>query len=220
MKLILILILILILLFLTSFISKDTFKDNFKSKIYNGNKWYHYRLGDVYQYGDDPNVGDLSYHIRDFPGSLAAKLMEFKPYTRNNKELIRKLIKDKNKQKLNTTDMVLHVRIGDVMCLFDKKHLHYSRYGDTVWWDSIINYIVTNNIKQVYIIAGSHQPHCLDESSKYLNDIFNFLKNTVPGIKVIFKVGASPDEDIIFASTAKHFKSTGGGYGKLIEQDM
>ena len=210
-------ILILILLFLTSFISKDNVKDNFKSKIYNGKKWYHYRIGDVYQYGNDPNVGDLSYHIRDFPGSLAAKLMEIKPYIRNNKELIRKLIKEKQ-QILNNTDMVLHVRIGDVMCLFNKTQIHYSRFGDTVWWDSIINYIKTNNINQVYIIAGSHQPHCLEESSKYLNDIFNFLKNTVPGLNVIFKLGASPDEDIIFASTAKHFKSTGGGYGKLIDQ--
>ena len=212
MKLILLAILLLILV---GFINKG--KD-VKLKIYNGKKWYHYRIGDVYQYGNDPNVGDLSYHIRDFPGSLAAKLMETKPYIRNNKELIRKLIKEKNKQNLNNTDMVLHVRIGDVMCLFNKKHLHYSRYGDTVWWDSIINYIKTNNINKVYIIAGSHQPHCLEESSKYLNDIFNFLKNTVSGLNVIFKLGASPDEDIIFASTAKHFKSTGGGYGKLIEQ--
>jgi hypothetical protein len=40
-----------------------------------------------------------------------------------------------------------------------------------------------------------------------------FRKN---GKDVVLRIGNTPDEDILWVRRAKYFKSTGGGYGKVL----
>ena len=117
---------------------------------------------------------------------------------------------------LTNTDLVLHIRIGDIMCDYDqgKRAKCFSKIGNTVWWEKVIDYINSSKITNVYIIAGAHFNKCLTESLNYLSDRVNFLKNY--NLKVELITDKNPDETIIFCSQAAHFISTGGGYGNLI----
>ena len=110
------------------------------------------------------------------------------------------------------------MRIGDVMCN-KKKHWDsfYTKYNDKDWWDNIIRYCKDNKIKRIYILSGAHHNLCLSESARYIENRFQFLKNELKDIKIVLKIGKSPDEDLIFCYNVKHFISTGGGYGKIIK---
>jgi hypothetical protein len=213
-KIYLILIGLFIVLMLLFVSSKSNFgESNLEDKLYNGEKWYHYRLGDVYFHGENENVGDLGYHLKDYPGSIASELL--KNYKTENKELLMELIKKQNIPKFNDSDLVLHVRTGDVMCLFDNEYLRYSRKNDEFWWNKVIKYIQLKGIKKVYIVSGTHQPHCLKDSADYLENRKNFIINGTD-VEVEFRVGKNPDEDIAFCLSAPYFISTGGGFGKMV----
>jgi cobalamin biosynthesis Co2+ chelatase CbiK len=92
----------------------------------------------------------------------------------------------------------------------------YSKQGDNSWWSEILDYIRNNGINEVVIVAGLHQEKCLKESEEYIINRKTFLENN--GLKVTLRLGSSPDEDILLCYYVKHFKSTGGGYGQLINQ--
>jgi hypothetical protein len=83
--------------------------------------------------------------------------------------------------------------------------------GDTDWWNKVQKYIYKNGITKVIIIAGSHFNQCLKESEEYLEDRRDFL--TTKNTEVELHTGYSPDEDLVFSRYAKHFITTGGGYG-------
>ena len=59
---------------------------------------------------------------------------------------------------------------------------------------------------------------CLLESAQYLENRRRYLIDNIPNINIVFRVGKSPDEDILFCKNAKHFISTGGGFGKLLKE--
>ena len=69
-------------------------------------------------------------------------------------------------------------------------------------------------INTVIIISGTHFKGCLDESVDYIKDRIGFLKND--NVTIETRLGKSPDEDLVFCKNAKHYISTGGGFGKLI----
>ena len=64
------------------------------------------------------------------------------------------------------------------------------------------------------MMGGCHIPECYEESWKYLESKKQFFESK--GFEVIYRLGNSPDEDILFASNAKYYSTTGGGYGKLL----
>ena len=207
MKIITLITLITLFLIILIFIS-------FKSNFAGNDKWLNYRLGDVYLSADDPKVvQNLDYHIKDYPGSIAAEIMKVKPYRRKNKELLLKIINDKPKYQFLDTDLVLHIRTGDVMCIEDKRFLWYSRKDDTTWWNKVADYIQKNKITKIYIVSGSHTQECNKESIQFLEDRKQFLSQLA---EVKFHLGYSPDDDFIFCLSAKHFISTGGGFGRII----
>jgi hypothetical protein len=199
------------------------FKSGFTGNLYNGNKWDEYRLGDVYYYWGDNNAqtGPLGYHLTKFPGSIASE------YIRRNakmviqdRQLLYELIREnQNNIQLNDNDLILHIRTGDVMCKDFKTDygIDYTRKNDTIWWNEIIEYIKKNNIKKVYILSGSHFNKCIKESQDYLKDRRQFLINNC-NVTVEYRIGKSPDEDMVFTSKSKHFISTGGGYGRLLNE--
>lgn len=231
MKLIILpIILIILVLFLSKSINMLSFEelqtwlvpesantDNIAKQLFN-DKWNKYRLGDLFfirPIFKSMTNDNLDYHEHQFPESIASEyIKQNKPYKHENMDLLLKIISLKNKN-FHVPELVLHIRIGDVICAEGStRSTCYSRIGDTEWWDKLITYIKNNNIKKVNIVSGSHKNECLIDSARYLENRRQFLNKN--GINVEYTLGQSPDDDLIFASKAKHFISTGGGYGKLI----
>jgi len=159
MKLLLILIIILIILIVLSIFIEN--KENMLSdidehvleiseKIYIGDKWNHYRLGDLYYYQLDlKGPATIEYHVKDYPGSIAEEYIKKNiPIKNENKELLLQIIKNRKniKGKVNDNDLILHMRVGDVLNVTDTYHNNkYTKFGNIDWWNEIIDYIKKNN---------------------------------------------------------------------------
>ena len=176
-------------------------------KIYNKD-WDWYRLGDTYY---KPEGGDnVSYHVDKFPDSIACEYIKQSSSKAGDLDTMKKIIK---KDVPVQYDTVIHIRIGDVFCYGMN---HYSAYDNSEWWDKLTKYLTKNNIKNVYVIAGSHTNSCLDISARYILNRIRFLKEK--GLNVTYEPGKPPDEDLIIAANSKNFISTGGNYGKLMSE--
>ena len=231
---------IFIIIVIIFFIYKFHKKNNFSSKG-------HYRIADLLFYPEQIiDGGDLSYMLNDYPTSIGVGYMlEQFPCIKtsiNNEDCIG-LLKQKNEnnyintkmlidiiknhedykkysKNFNNNELLLHVRIGDVLCnkdtvFFDSNKTFsqiYSKYGDVEWWNNVIKYIDENKIDTVYLMYGSHTKTCLEESTKYINSIKDMLKN----YKIIDINENTADQDLMFSLNSKHFITTGGGYGLLI----
>lgn len=237
MKVLIFVVILILILFLIYYLSYNNPEDWFEpydenvkevsSKLYNGDKWSGYRIGDVYlQDINSPHYNinykdNILYHKIKYPGSIASEYITRNNGTTRNSKLLNQIIEEKLKFHkeidLLPSDFVLHIRSGDVFCKYgnEEKYITYSKVYNTTWWNNLVNYLKKNNIKRVYILSGTHTPDCLDISAKYLENRRKFLQKQ-SGVQVIYKLGENPDEDIIFCSKAKHFTSTGGGYGFLI----
>jgi hypothetical protein len=131
-------------------------------------------------------------------------------------QLLNQIIKEKGLPQPNFpySTLLLHVRVGDVLCNYSPTQAHdYSKVGDPVWWNSVLYYILRNKINKVIIISGTHFDECLKESAYYLKTIKDTLEKHA---NVVYRVGNSPDEDLAFCRHAKHFITTGGGYGYFL----
>jgi hypothetical protein len=197
---------------------KNKFLEN---AVYNSNAWDNYRLGDVYRFGKnefaDPG-NQMSYHKERFPNSIAAEYLEKNvDNIKENKDLLKSIIEKRPFDFVfQPTDLVIHIRTGDIMCgtKWYPKYFIYSRKDDTQWWDLVKDYIRKNGIKRVFILTGSHKRECLKESKEYLEDRYRFLTNL--GVEVIYRTSGTPDEDLLFMYHAPHYISTGGGFGNLV----
>jgi hypothetical protein len=202
-----------------------------KSSLYNGDDWANYRLGDVFYQDLNSEFYDLNsdnnvlYHKNKYAGTIANEYIN-KNNQNNNYKLLQNIIESRITNKNTYPDtLFLHIRVGDVLCVKDDEWLnkvngplYYSKVGDTNWWNKLINYIKDSNIKRVVIISGSHMNKCLTESVKYIEDRKDFLISEVPELKVEYRLGQSPDDDIILVYYVKHFITTGGGYGNMIKE--
>jgi len=222
------LVIILIIIFLKSNFQSSTIED----QLFNGLEWADYRIGDVYMlskksphYSDPTHPENLNYHKTKYPGTIASEYIN-KNTSDKNPRLLLDIIDSKTKDKSKHPDtLFLHMRVGDVICNLDdpwiKKvngPMYYSKMGDTTWWNNILDYIHKKQIRRVVIVAGTHKNQCLRQSAKYIEDRKAFLIKSFPGITVDYRLGQSPDDDIIMCSNVEHFITTGGGFGKLIKE--
>lgn len=194
--------------------------------LYNGDKWNLYRIGDVFRFDKDnihynkyyPN--NLLYHKEKFPDSIASEYMKRNfSGTSNNLELLQHIIDEKGGNSVHVLDstLILHMRVGDVMCSFLPIFKEpYNKQNNVEWWDNVVQYIQTHKINKVVIISGTHVNTCLRESDNYIKDRSQFLKD-VTGVEIDYRIGLSPDDDIIYCRNAKHIISTGGGFGNLLK---
>lgn len=109
-----------------------------------------------------------------------------------------------------------HIRVGDVINISDKSALKYSRKNNTVWWNNVLVWLKTKQIKKIVIMAGSHTKIDEHKSIDYINDRKSYLENN--GFDVSLRLGNSPDQDILTAFNSKYFVSTGGTYGSLMKE--
>jgi len=199
-----------------------------ENQLYNGNKWANYRIGDVYanhkRLYDPTYIDNILYHKDNYVGTIANEYINKNKLLGKNENLLKQIIESKAKDKYTYPDtLFLHMRIGDVLCVKDNQWInevngpkYYSKVGDTSWWNNVLDYIKANGINNVVIISGSHTNKCLKESAEFIEDRKKFFNDN--GIKVNYRLGQSPDEDLIMCYYVKHFISTGGGYGKMIKE--
>ena len=224
---ILIILLILIIILFLIHPKKPTRELKLKN-LYN--KGCHmYRVGDVYKYGKGSSYHKIKFHEEKFPNSIATKYLKLlKKGERNNKDKLMRVIH--NEPQLDTmpeyNSFVLHMRVGDILCsrssslkmsvrLGVKGMInHYTKKDNPEWWHDILKFMNEKNLDKVYIIVGSHTPHCLLESEDFIMDRINMFRKN--GKDVVLRIGNTPDEDILWVSRAKYFKTTGGGYGRLL----
>jgi len=207
--------LIIVLVLIVIVVLLKTITSHFTEKLYNGDSWGNYRLGDVVSWKED-----VSYHIKDFPNSIASEFIQRnKPHKLDNFDLLKQIINErKNSESVPDDTLVLHIRVGDVLCVktaYDDGPKHYSKKGDVEWWNNIIHFIKNNKINNVIILAGTHVKHCISESSDYIKDRAQFLKDGT-GVAIDYRIGQPPDDDVIYCSSAKHVITTGGNFGNLL----
>ena len=84
--------------------------------------------------------------------------MKVKPYKPENKELLLNIISKKQKYTIPDNTLVLHIRAGDVMCIPKYKHhfLNYTKKGNNIWWNNVLNYTNNNNINIINPILYSY----------------------------------------------------------------
>ena len=196
--------------------------------LYNGDEWDNYRLGDVFRFDENdthynPEHNDnILFHTEKFPDSIASSYMKRNiPNNGGNLSLLKEIIKEKDDTLLHEVSddtLVLHMRVGDIF----GTHSHvenaphfYGKKGDVEWWNSVIDFIKNNNIKSVIILSGAHINKYLEESSDYIKDRSQFLKDGT-GVSIDYRIGQPPDDDVIYCSKAKHVMTTGGGFGNLL----
>lgn len=224
-------ILIILLILIVLLILINTKKPTRELKLKNlYNKGCHmYRVGDVYKYGKGPSYHKIKFHEEKFPNSIATKYLKLlKKGERNKKDKLMRVIH--NEPQLDTmpeyNSFVLHMRVGDILCsrgsslkmsvrLGVKGMInHYTKKDNPEWWHDILKFMNEKNLDKVYIIVGSHTPRCLLESEDFIMDRVNMFRKN--GKDVVLRIGNTPDEDILWVSRAKYFKTTGGGYGRLL----
>lgn len=209
-----VLVLLFLVLFTTSYFT-----------LYNGDKWNSYRIGDVFKF-DKNNIhyneyypNNINYHKERFPDSIASEYMKRNMSSNgNNLELLKQIIDEKSTEiYISDNTLVLHMRVGDVMCSFLPIFKEpYNKQNNVEWWDNVVQYIQTHKINKVVIIAGTHVDTCIRESDDYIKNRSQFLKN-VTGVEIEYQIGKSPDDDIIYCRNAKHVISTGGGFGDILK---
>ena len=216
-------ILLIILIINTKKNSKFTSNNSLLVSKY----WDNYRVGDVFitstnsKHYNSNFYDNVLYHKDKYPGTIASEYLKRNIDSKDQDiQLLKKIIEEKKKQtkvdSIDDNELILHIRIGDVLCVkLDWADIdHYSKKNDTEWWNNVIKYIKDNGITKVTILAGAHKNMCIKESIEYIDDRKNFLMKS--GLKVNLRTGQSPDEDILYVSNAKHFMSTGGNYGRLL----
>ena len=69
-------------------------------------------------------------------------------------------------------------------------------------------------MRKATFVAGSHVAMpSYPRSSLYLDVVRDFFYRN--GIEVSYRIGGTPDDDIIFMARAKYFVQSGGGYSAM-----
>jgi hypothetical protein len=188
-----------------------------------------YRLGDVWNcWSEEINL----LHIKHFPDSIAGEYSLLN--TSNigaNKDLMKEILYKRNNNKIQTKpdEMILHIRIGDVLAKHNVDSRatwsgnglwreFFCKCNDQEWWANIVSYIKYNNISKLYIMTGAHVNEGIDESYEYIQSIIKFISKTCRKVRLEYRFGNNPDDDVLFCLGAKHIQSTGGGYGELLKE--
>lgn len=136
----------------------------------------------------------------------------------NNFDILNKLTKSNKK-----LDVVLHLRLGDVIGDYNKeKNIFERRAGNikiTYFYQpnvyiNIAKELNKLNIKEVNVFYGSHT-NDFDENNKlYVKKIKNIFESN--NIKFIESSTNNADKDFILMSNSKIFIKSGGGYSRII----
>lgn len=192
--------------------------------------WQNYRLGDIIK-GWFIEVNKLHYHektLKKWPTSIGSKYISRTSSKKvkkkkNNFRIVRDIIKQKiKKENFPTPDkneIILHLRLGDVIRSYDKKTKKFT-VKDNFEYVTKLNKLEKclqklDAHKKILIVYGTHKKNIQIEANKiYLQSIKNVLRSNNFTFQERFS--GNPDEDFVFMCKATTFIKSGGGFSKLI----
>ena len=187
-----------------------------------------YRMGDTVLGMFDPQA-DKAYHLDMYPNSLTAlyfhmtnKINDLDVLTQATKEFQTM----HNMEVPCDTDIVLHLRLGDVIersAYSVEEHLrkecpslgNYFYVKPYSYFDKEFK-LVDPNKRVVIMYGGAFPEFGSSKSEAYVEKITDYLGNK--GYKSYVRKGTGADEDFVFGAHAKHIVTTGGGYSKLLSE--
>jgi len=208
----------MILILITVLIFVIFLLNNREHFIINKDEWLNYRLGDIikgycfnnkeYKYLDNiekknPNsIGGL--YIKE------TKKLKNIEERKNNFKILNKIIEKKCKNMIlpNKDDIVIHLRIGDIISSEKLKYSYILHFSE-------LKKLLTNNDSKVILVYGSHIKNIdMNKNNEYLENVRKILKQK--NINFEENNSDNPDNDFIFMSKSKKFIKSGGGFSKLI----
>lgn len=203
-------------------------KKNIEKFIDNDEYWKNYRLGDIYKCWTDLKWDKYKHEYyksipKEYPNSIGAVyVLQNKPMKENNFNLLLKIIdeKSKNMELPKENELVIHLRIGDVIKDFNngKFIYHYNKLRNTCYATKIES--LEKNIdkfkgKNIVIFYGNHRKHINKKANElYLQHIRDLFKKH--DISYVEKKSGNPDDDFVYMCNSKYFGQSGGGYSQLI----
>ena len=197
---------------------------------------YNYRLGDMFL-NQHAWKAAVSTHKSTWPQSIASQYL-FRTGADGDYGVLISIINEyESRMRPPADSLVVHLRVGDV---FDKVNGTWSTQ-DNNWsvqrlWDEtldryslkqLIRYImprsfyedqlrrVPSEIKQVVLVAGSHQDYPqFPRSTQYINLVHDFFVSK--GYVVSMRLGNPADDDVAYMARAKHFVQSGGSFSRII----
>jgi hypothetical protein len=227
-------IILLIILLNYTFKNKENFMNNEEN-------WYNYRLGDMLEYCNWPEWRKKKKHNYDFldpvsvskryPNSIGDIYFKRLKKKEKNLDLLYKIIDEKshnNKNIPKNNEVVLHLRIGDVIekCDNDVFKYRYSNHKHSKGFYAIKLENIKNNLnlfknKKVILVYGNHLTDTITNTQRkctelYLQKIRELFKNN--NITFQERQSGNPDEDFVYMCNSKVFCKSGGGYSNLISK--
>mmetsp|Transcript_9897 Transcript_9897/g.16488 ORF Transcript_9897/g.16488 Transcript_9897/m.16488 type:complete len:259 (-) Transcript_9897:121-897(-) len=134
---------------------------------------------------------------------------------------------------------VVHLRTGDVLdcakcpsvhtflCQWTQTPLKFgNRTQPQLYayplqhWATVASQLRRRAVRALTIISASHRDGKFPKSCAYIHAVAELFNSH--GLQVDLRLGRDPEEDVVFASTAAYFASSGGGYSsflaKLVER--
>ena len=203
----------------------DEIPERKECDLYSGYKLY--RIGDmVATIHRFLPIGE-KYHLETFPDSIASEYMkktkELKKYN-----ILADIVRERSKKTIDLPsdkDLVVHLRVGDVVEQFSTKLsqilISYSyrlHHNYTCPVRNIHDKISKSKEKfdKIILVAGSHKDILTPKSCKYIDVIKQYFENN--GHIVELRLGKHPDDDFIFMANSKYFiPSCSGNYTLLVK---
>lgn len=200
-----------------------------KIKLLKHNK--HYRLGDVILHKGDYWRESNKYILenKEYEDSILRNYIEACPgnnlnnvnpeYAKILLNIVNKKIKDKKYILPKNNELVIHLRLGDVLV--------HSWFLEKNYKQIINSFIKKFNIEKVTFCTAFHygdyseKNRWIYDDDKHKQNIFklsekinNIIK--IPNIYIDFISSENPDDDFIYMVKSKHFVKDHGGFSKLI----
>ena len=203
---------------------KQNIIDNF---ITNNQQWLNYRLGDVISgykklYKKKNNLSYIDKVPIKYKNSIAHKyLIETKNLDNKNKNLkiLKKIVDNEKYEKPNENDVILHLRIGDVILGYKNDNFIFKKSSNGHQYciplkklDKVLKSL--DNRKKIILLYGSHKIGKDKLSKKYINEVEKLLKKN--NFQFEHKNSGNPDQDFVFMCNSKNFIKSGGGFSNLI----
>ena len=192
--------------------------------------WQNYRLGDIIK-GWFIEVQKLHYHqqtIKKWPSSIGSMYIlrtnsNKVKKKKNNYRILQEIIEGKIKKDdfpiPNKNNIVLHLRLGDVIRSYNKKTKLFGVKDNFEYvtklhkLEKCLNEL--DSKKKIILVYGSHKRDIQSEPNHiYLEKVKNLLKSKNFAIRE--KFSGNPDKDFVFMCKARIFIKSGGGFSSLI----
>ncbi len=177
-----------------------------------------YRLGDVVLLGGKGMHGRAARFIANFyPGSIASEyIRRTKDSHEINIPVLDEICKEHSNLELNNDKVVVHLRLGDVVC---KSQSHKNSKKKPPSTDFIVSQIKNDKVNEydITFICGNHLKTCYIETKKFLSD----LKQKLPNATFHYSengTASEADADFCRMINAKTFYQGRGNYSALVRK--